>query len=262
MIASARAARTTSQVVFRRQLLTPHRLPTLTSSTGRNGYPNQTDSGWGRCQKPMQYPSERPKMRPNQCSNGKWRGGHDRVPIHSHRTGTHGGRAGRLGRGGSQRTVTAPPAGHEDGGLLSARGIHRHQGAKVQDEARQFSQSVFDQSDLDGIRNLSRLTRRTCVAVYDGAMAAKLNAGPVQELETLAALVPAEGAFRVVLIWLGEYNVEPCPAPRSPTRSMLCSRRQLSRAFATPLDTAVAFFDPRLRFLVSGSSSFDARISV
>ena len=73
-------------------------------------------------------------------------------------------------------------------------------GAKAQDEARQFSQSVFDQTDLDGILYLSRLTRRTCVAVYDRAVAAKLNAGPVHELETLAALVPALGALRVVLI--------------------------------------------------------------
>jgi hypothetical protein len=73
-------------------------------------------------------------------------------------------------------------------------------GAKAQDEARQFSQAVFDLTDLDGILYLSRLTRRTCVAVYDRAVAAKLDAGPVHELETLAALVPALAALRVVLI--------------------------------------------------------------
>lgn len=73
-------------------------------------------------------------------------------------------------------------------------------GAKAQDEARQFSQAVFEQTDLDGILYLSRLTRRTCVAVYDRAAAAKLEAGPGHELETLAALVPALGALRVVLI--------------------------------------------------------------
>jgi hypothetical protein len=72
-------------------------------------------------------------------------------------------------------------------------------GAKAQDEARQFSQAVFDLTDLDGILYLSRLTRRTCVAVYDRAVAAKLDAGPVHELETLAALVPALTALRVVL---------------------------------------------------------------
>ena len=73
-------------------------------------------------------------------------------------------------------------------------------GAKAQDEARQFSRAVFDQTDLDGILYLSRLTRRTCVAVYDRAVAAKLDAGPVHELEALAALVPALSALRVALI--------------------------------------------------------------
>jgi hypothetical protein len=73
-------------------------------------------------------------------------------------------------------------------------------GAKAQDEARQFGQAVFDQTDLDGILYLSRLTRRICVAVYDRAVASKLDAGPVHELETLAALVPALAALRVVLI--------------------------------------------------------------
>lgn len=73
-------------------------------------------------------------------------------------------------------------------------------GAKAQDEARQFSQAVFNQTDLDGILYLSRLTRRTCVAVYDRAATSKLDAGPVHNLETLAALVPALAALRVVLI--------------------------------------------------------------
>jgi hypothetical protein len=73
-------------------------------------------------------------------------------------------------------------------------------GAKAQDEARQFSRAVFGQTDLDGILYLSRLTRRTCVAVYDRAVARKLEAGPVHELETLAALVPALAALRIVLI--------------------------------------------------------------
>jgi hypothetical protein len=73
-------------------------------------------------------------------------------------------------------------------------------GAKAQDEARQFSHAVFRQTDLDGILYLSRLTRRTCVAVYDRAVRPKLEAGSVHELETLAALVPALAALRVVLI--------------------------------------------------------------
>ena len=73
-------------------------------------------------------------------------------------------------------------------------------GAKAQDEARQFSQAVFEQTNLDGILYLSRLTRRTCVAIYDRAVATALVAGAVHELETLAALVPALTALRVTLI--------------------------------------------------------------
>ena len=73
-------------------------------------------------------------------------------------------------------------------------------GAKAQDEARQFSQAVFDQTDLDGILYLSRLTRRACVAVSDRAVTSKLDVGSVHELETLAALVPALAELRIVLI--------------------------------------------------------------
>ena len=73
-------------------------------------------------------------------------------------------------------------------------------GAKAQDQAREFSQAVYDQTDLDGILYLSRLTRRTCIAVYDRAVALKLAVGSAHELETLAALVHALSALRVVLI--------------------------------------------------------------
>jgi hypothetical protein len=75
-------------------------------------------------------------------------------------------------------------------------------GAKAQDEARQFSQAVYDQTDLDGILYLSRLTKQNCAAVYDRAMVPTpaLTAGPVHELETLAALVPALATLRVTLI--------------------------------------------------------------
>jgi hypothetical protein len=59
---------------------------------------------------------------------------------------------------------------------------------------------VFDQTTADGVIYLSRLTRRTCIAVYDRAVGAKLGAGPVYELETLAALVPSLSALRVILV--------------------------------------------------------------
>jgi hypothetical protein len=62
-------------------------------------------------------------------------------------------------------------------------------GAKAQDEARQFSQSVFDQTGVDGILYLSRLTRKTCLAVYDRAVGVKLDASPVHELETLVVRI-------------------------------------------------------------------------
>ena len=73
-------------------------------------------------------------------------------------------------------------------------------GAKAQDDARQFSQAVFEQTNLDGILYLSRLTRRTCVAAYDRAVARTLTASAVHDLETLAALVPALTALQVKLI--------------------------------------------------------------
>jgi hypothetical protein len=73
-------------------------------------------------------------------------------------------------------------------------------GAKAQQEARHFSQAVFDRTDLDGILYRSRLTRGICVAVYDRAISSKLEAGLIHELETLAELVPTLSALRVLLI--------------------------------------------------------------
>jgi len=51
-------------------------------------------------------------------------------------------------------------------------------GAKAQDEARAFSQGLYDDSDLDGILYHSRLRKRECIAVYDRAVTAKLVADP------------------------------------------------------------------------------------
>ena len=73
-------------------------------------------------------------------------------------------------------------------------------GAKAHDEARAFSQALYDQTDLDGIVYYSRLLRRNCVAVYDRAVSAKLQAGAVEELVRLADLVPAFRRLRVDLI--------------------------------------------------------------
>ena len=74
-------------------------------------------------------------------------------------------------------------------------------GGKAQDEARAFSQTLYDTTDLDGILYRSRFRKRQdCVAVYDRAVSPALMAGPVVELESLAALVPALRALKIELI--------------------------------------------------------------
>lgn len=72
-------------------------------------------------------------------------------------------------------------------------------GAKVQDAARAFSQSLHDTTDLDGILYYSRLRRRECVAVYNRAASA-LRASEVVELESLANLLSALKALKIGLI--------------------------------------------------------------
>jgi hypothetical protein len=72
--------------------------------------------------------------------------------------------------------------------------------AKNQDEARQFSQIVYDETDLQGILYRSRLTGEDCVAVYDRAVTGKLTAGPVVDLLTIAALVPGLSDLNIQLI--------------------------------------------------------------
>ena len=74
-------------------------------------------------------------------------------------------------------------------------------GGKGQDEARAFSQTLYDTTDVDGILYRSRLRKRQdCVAVYDRAVSSALVAGPVVEMEGLAALIPALRALKIGLI--------------------------------------------------------------
>lgn len=74
-------------------------------------------------------------------------------------------------------------------------------GAKAQDEARDFSQTIYDTTDVDGIVYRSRLRRnQDCIAVYDRAVSKSLASGSVVELESLAGLVPALKALKVRLI--------------------------------------------------------------
>lgn len=72
-------------------------------------------------------------------------------------------------------------------------------GAKARDDARAFSQSLHDRTDLDGILYYSRLRHRECVAVYERAVRA-LRASHVVELESLANLVPALKALKISII--------------------------------------------------------------
>ena len=74
-------------------------------------------------------------------------------------------------------------------------------GTKAQDEARAFSQAIYDGTDLDGIVYRSRLRKRQdCVAVYDRAVSSKLGATSVEALETMTELVPAPRALKITLI--------------------------------------------------------------
>lgn len=73
-------------------------------------------------------------------------------------------------------------------------------GAKGQDEARTFSQSVYDETDLDGIIYHSRLRKRkNCIAVYDRAVP-KLTGSAIEDLLALAWLVPSLKTLRVKVI--------------------------------------------------------------
>jgi hypothetical protein len=73
-------------------------------------------------------------------------------------------------------------------------------GAKGQDEARRFSQRVYEETDLDGILYRSRLTGKECAAIYDCAVATKLGATDVIPLHRLADLVPALESLHVELV--------------------------------------------------------------
>jgi len=73
-------------------------------------------------------------------------------------------------------------------------------GAKAHDEARAFSQALYDTTDLDGIVYHSRLRKKNCIAIYDRAVTPGLSAQPVVQLERLAALVPALNTLKINLI--------------------------------------------------------------
>jgi hypothetical protein len=74
-------------------------------------------------------------------------------------------------------------------------------GGKGQDEAREFSQFLYDTTDLDGILYRSRLLKRQdCVAVYDRAVRVKLDADAPVQMETLTELVTSLRRLKVNLV--------------------------------------------------------------
>ncbi len=73
-------------------------------------------------------------------------------------------------------------------------------GAKLQAESRAFSQSLYDQTSLDGILFKSRLTGVDCAAIYDRAVGLKLTAGKMMDVVGTSEFVPALRALRINLI--------------------------------------------------------------
>lgn len=73
--------------------------------------------------------------------------------------------------------------------------------AKDQSTGRLFSQDLHDQTSLDGIVYMSRITNRECVAVYDRAVTRKLSvdAHPIP-VARLASLTADLAALHVSLI--------------------------------------------------------------
>jgi hypothetical protein len=70
---------------------------------------------------------------------------------------------------------------------------------KAQGQGRKLSQAIYDQTDVQGLIYLSRLTGRTCICVYDRALAG-LVATPLVEVTLLAGFVDALRELNVTLI--------------------------------------------------------------
>ena len=70
--------------------------------------------------------------------------------------------------------------------------------AKAQAEGRRLSQKLHDQTNLDGIVYMSRITNKQCVAVYDRAVETSLDADqPAIGLSRLASLPSVIEALHV-----------------------------------------------------------------
>src|SRR3546814_5452261 len=57
---------------------------------------------------------------------------------------------------------------------------------RAQQAGRKFSQQIYDTTDFDGIVYASRITNAECVAIYDRAADAKLDAAcPIKDVSEL-----------------------------------------------------------------------------
>ena len=73
--------------------------------------------------------------------------------------------------------------------------------AKSQTAGPRFSQHLYDQTDLDGIVYLSRITNAQCVAVYDRAVETCLDTeGPAIDLSRVASLASALRDLHVTVL--------------------------------------------------------------
>ncbi|MER9630990.1 RES family NAD+ phosphorylase [Mesorhizobium sp. M0296] len=72
--------------------------------------------------------------------------------------------------------------------------------AKAQAAGRRLSQSLYDQTTLDGVVYMSRITNRQCVAVYDRAVASKLESNsPALDLPRLSGLRAILDALHITI---------------------------------------------------------------
>lgn len=76
--------------------------------------------------------------------------------------------------------------------------------AKAQAAGRRLSQSLYDRTVFDGIVYMSRITNRECIAVYDRAVAASLEAdSPALDLMRLANLRAILDTFHITVVSSG-----------------------------------------------------------
>lgn len=74
--------------------------------------------------------------------------------------------------------------------------------AKEQEQGRRFSQSLYDETELDGIAYMSRITNRECLAVFDRAVndGLKANSPRAADLPNLDDLTTVLKELHVTVI--------------------------------------------------------------